>query len=232
MPHKHEFQPSTIEHYEICLECGTMHRIGGIDDSVYANQYWSQPHRSTLLEQVYNVSELKFDGRSKIDCVLYYDNGGVCALEIACAPGILLKRLSETYHITAGIEFDSQYADQYRAIAGENPTLLFGKFPSITKACPAMQFDFICGMDILEHVEDGCAFILEVQRLLKPTGTVVLMLPVKFDDGKFDDKNYHPEHLWIYSQSFLKEWLGEMFKTIIFDRWTVGHEIIVLRNPY
>lgn len=228
--HQHGFNAHpTVPNYEVCSECASMHRIADLAPaSVYSDSYWNRPGCSTLKEQVYNVSQFKNEaGESKIDSVLKYAKGGDRALEIACAPGALLNKLHETYKHVVGIEYDPRYRQEMLDITQGSAALVFGAFPEVTAKWPEKDWDFICGMDILEHVNDYEAFILECKRLLKADGTLVLMAPLLMEDGLIDEKNFCPEHIWLHSEKNLKEALGEHFKTVKFDRWIVGHDLIV-----
>jgi 2-polyprenyl-3-methyl-5-hydroxy-6-metoxy-1,4-benzoquinol methylase len=86
------------------------------------------------------------------------------------------------------------------------------------------KFDTIVAMDVLEHVPNPQRFIKKAISQLKDGGRIVLMLPAIYDDGEFDERQFHPEHLHLFSQEHLRKWLDP----IIFDRWIVGHEIVVL----
>lgn len=231
--HIHGFNPSSsYPDYEECEQCGSLHRIQDVAPfSIYEQGYWNRKGFSTIEEQVYNVSMHENEhGMTKIGSVLKYAEGGKQALELACAPGSLMVALRERYSHVTGIEIDPSYRDSIHKIINGAGALAFGKFPEVSRAWKEESFDFITGMDVLEHVEDGPAFLGEILRLLRPSGTVVLMAPFTTPDDILDPNQYVPEHVWIYSEKFLKEWFSEMFEEVITDKWISGHNIIVGRR--
>ena len=231
-PCKHYFKTSNIEHYQICTECGTMNAIVPISDEIYLNDFWNPANgHSSIDEQIFNVDEYQINGHTKNSKVLDHCQGGERVLEIGCAPGILLKRLTEYYNIVDGIEVDEKYYEKMRFYAGARPNLKFGFFPSVTKGLvPSDYYDTIISLDVLEHIEDGKAFIDECFRILKPGGHIILMLPINYYDGTLPDKNFlHTEHVWIYTLTGISGLLYK-FHDVIYDRWCEGHEIVIARK--
>lgn len=231
--HSHGFVPSTASaDYQVCEGCGSLHRFQNtVPDDVYASGYWDKPDHSTIREQVHNVAvHQNEEGLTKIQSVLQHSPGGTAALEIGCAPGSLLLALKEKYERVVGIDYDSSYRADILDISQGSAALTFGSFPEVSQKWSAESYDLICAMDVLEHIEDGEKFMAEVLRLLKPTGTVVLMGPFLFADGVSRESDQHPEHVWIYSQQFLRDWFSEGFNEVDFDRWQSGHEIVIGRG--
>ena len=179
-------------------------------------QYWESPDRSTLIEQRYNVHGYAPEGITKSESILQPVRGNTI-LEIGCAPASFLKLAKEKGFDAEGIEPDKQYIEEMQKYSGCK--IHEGYFPlKLNK-----KYDTIVAMDVFEHIEDGQNFIDECRKILNPNGVIIFMLPLVMNDKKFDDKNKHPEHVWLYSENHIKEWL----KPIVFDRWIVGHEIIV-----
>lgn len=244
--HAHCLHPSAHADYAECHFCGSLFRTDAFDhEAVYGGDYWNQPGRSTLAEQVFNVAEFtNAAGETKIESVMKHVDSGFRALEIGCAPGTMLNVLTDRFHEITGIEYDPSYQNTIRELAGPGPQLVFGSFPKLTAGSqiPGMEtnrelttgwlprsYDCIIGMDILEHADDGPAFMAEVHRLLKPGGTGIFMLPMLYDDGEPLPKGmYCAEHRAIYTQRFVKEWMGETFGSVEFTRWMPGHEIFIV----
>lgn len=227
--HIHAFNPSTdYPEYEVCDLCGTLHRIKDLAPStIYNDGYWDRQGFSNLREQVYNVSQFQSeDGRTKIEAVMKHAGKGTHALELACAPGSLLKVLRENYDHVVGVEVDRRYRAPMLDIAQGSAALVFGMFPEVSKYWPSESFDLITALDLFEHIEDGEAFMAEVLRLLKPDGRVILMSPFQTKEP-LDAGQFCPEHIFLYSESFIKEWFGEMFKSVVTDKWIHNHNIVV-----
>ena len=192
---------------------------------LYTEEYWSHENgHSTLEEQIYNVDAFKVNGCTKNEKVLQYTKCGDTVLEIACAPGILLKRLTSYFDQVIGVECDDGYAKDIASIAGDRVTLRFGLFPDMD--VPG-GLDCVIALDVFEHVPDGHKFLSVCKSLLRPGGQLIMMLPLVMDE-QFDDKMFHPvEHAWIYSKTELNQMLLDHgFTNMVFDRWTLGHELV------
>lgn len=235
MSHIHTFKNSEIKDYEVCTECGTYHSIAQVDPKIiYEEQeYWSYDNkRSKIEEQVLNHLCTDDCGISKVDRVLQFVPKGESVLEIACAPGALLKKLLDYgYTDIWGIEPSERYIT---FICNQAPTakILNGYFPNVTSEFGENYFDCIVALDIFEHVEDYEAFLLEVKRLLKEGATAVIMSPIILKDGLYRKIDFeHPdEHCWIYTENFLETYLKEKFSHVEFRRWICGHEIIIIKK--
>lgn len=229
-PHIHGFNrhPSFID-YEVCQICGSMHRINDVaPESIYESGYWSREGFSTIPEQVYNVAGFKNEkGETKIDVIMKHVSTGSHALELACAPGSLVKKLRENYEHVVGVEVDETYRSQILDVIQGSGALVFGKFPEISKHWPEKSYDLIVAMDLFEHIEDQEAFMNEVLRLLKDEGTVILMSPFISDVRELDKNQFIPEHVWLPSEGFMKEWFGLLFEEVTTDIWIKNHNVIV-----
>ena len=231
----HSFHPSDKQGYDLCSVCGTyFSHSHGEPLELYGNDYWSHDTgHSTIQEQVHNVTQ-PFGNASggKNDKVMQFvPPRGSAVLEIACAPGDLLRRLGELFDAVYGVEVDPRYEGELRDVCGPKPALLFGLFPAVTQHLPEAILDCLIGLDVFEHVPDGQAFISECLRLLKPGGTLILISPFTYSDKVFDENMFHPaEHVWIYSETWLEESFSEHFNDLCFDRWLPGHEVFVCKK--
>ena len=227
--HQHIYTPSEKKGYEVC-ECGTYHSIELLPpDTLYLNDYWNGVTRSTIKHQVHNLTETNSAGISKIDKVLSYmgDNGGL-VLEIACAPGIFMATADKKGFRVIGIEPDENNISEIIKVAGTSATIIQGYFPKALENKSIFPFDFIVGMDVVEHIEDYKTFIKAAYDNLKIGGKFIFMSPIIYLDNKYRDIDFIPnEHAHIFSQIYLQYYLLSMFTDVVFDRWIVGHEIVV-----
>jgi SAM-dependent methyltransferase len=66
---------------------------------------------------------------------------------------------------------------------------------------PDDAFDLVCGLDIIEHVDDDDGALSELSRVAKPDGTVLISTPLhpsrwtSFDDFVGHKRRYEPQHL-------------------------------------
>lgn len=178
--------------------------------------YWGVG-KSTFEEQKFNVNGmLGVNGLTKVQSVLQYAKGD-SILEIACSPAELLRIAPHKRKV--GIAPEIIYVEQMKRESGAE--IIGGYFEDYKSK---EKFDTIVAMDLLEHLEDGRAFIDKCFSHLKKDGVLILMLPLLNSDGQFDPKHIHAEHIWFYSEDYIKEWLQPR----IIDRWLLGHEILVL----
>lgn len=238
MKYKHFFIASELyKDYEICYECGTYHSIAQVDPKLlYEGDYWSHENgRSTLEEQVYNVTETESCGISKVDKVLQFvPKDANKVLEIGCAPGILLKKLSDLKYNAFGIEPNEKYIPFIESQCGRNATVMHGYFPNMVSPdwfLKSISFDCIIGMDILEHIDNYNVFVRAIYERLSEGGTAIFMVPVICEDGLYRERDMKAdEHCWIFTKKFLQPYLENIFSEVIFDRWVVGHDIIVCKK--
>jgi 2-polyprenyl-3-methyl-5-hydroxy-6-metoxy-1,4-benzoquinol methylase len=207
--------------YEV-LQNGTL-RLTNPNRLDYCNDpYWGVDGKSTLEDQRYNLEQhLNADGISKVDYALHRCVGN-SLLEIGCAPGSLLRVAKERWFNAIGIEPNEEYVDRIEKYSDCN--VICGEFPSTTNI--AMNFDSIVALDVLEHVKDPEAFVAAALKLLNPGGRLVLMVPALLEDGLSRGQDKHFEHLHLFSERHLREWL----KPIEISRWELGHETIVVEK--
>jgi 2-polyprenyl-3-methyl-5-hydroxy-6-metoxy-1,4-benzoquinol methylase len=200
------------------IEYGTLKRK---DPSpvAYDQPYWGVDGHSEIQDQCFNVHGYKNEaGITKTEAVLQYCKGSTL-LEIGCAPGAFLREARKRGFFGIGIEPCEEHIP---FIEEHSRCMIYHGFFEDFEI-PGL-FDTIVAMDVLEHVPDPQRFIEKAISQLKEGGRIVLMLPAIYDDGEFDERQFHPEHLHLFSQEHLRKWLDP----IIFDRWIVGHEIVVL----
>lgn len=233
MTHQHTFINSDKTGYEVCTGCGSYHSIAQVSPKVMYedNPYWGDgTGRSGLPDQCENLLSTDECGISKIDRVLQFVPHGTRVLEIACAPGILLKKLSEKYSEAYGIEPCGGYVD-FICFKAPKAKVIQGYFPEVTKSIPRWSFDCVVGMDVMEHCDDYIEYFIEAFRLLKEGGTMITMSPIILEDGFIKESDFRPmEHCWIFTKKFLEPFLKQYFREVKFTRWIVGHEIIICKK--
>lgn len=229
-PHQHIFTPSDKKDYEVCQECGSYHSIAQESpESIYGGDYWNPENgRSTLEEQIGNLIETETCGISKVDKILQFVPECKTVLEIACAPGVLLNKLSELGYEAWGVEPNEGYIG-FITDQAKKANVVLGYFPQCFKNSVSEIFDCIIGMDIFEHIDDYDTFIKSVRRLLTPGGTAIFMSPIILEDGLYRERDFKPdEHCWIFTKKFLDPYLKGLFSSVLWDRWQDGHELFIV----
>ena len=236
VPCAHEFASCDVPQYERCSLCGTYHSLAsGIPADIYERDYWTHENgRSTITEQAYNCDVHQEGGVSKnrfvLDLVDVEDGG---ALEIACAPGCLLRHLLEDgFGPVFGVDVDAAYKEDIHAAAGPDAHLFFGYFPAVTQMINPGSFSLVVGMDIFEHIHEPGAFLQECARLMCSGGQLVLMLPMVATGEEVTERFFCPlEHVFLHSELHVRQmldWAG--FECVTFSRWAAGHETVSARR--
>ena len=93
----------------------------------------------------------------------------LAVLDVACGAGFLANPLAGAGHRVTGIDLSQESLDVAHR---HDPTRSVAYLPMDARALafPDGQFDVVCMMDFLEHVEDRDQVIGEAARVLKPGG--------------------------------------------------------------
>lgn len=228
----HSLQPSDHQHYDVCSSCGSFkHADAPAPETIYVDGYWSSP-RSTIDDQVYNIDQHLEGGQTKVQSLVKHIQGSAVrcsALEIGCAPGVMLRKLHEHgYTDIHGIEAVAAWECDIHRIAGRETEarLHFGFFPALTESHPGRRFDLIVAMDVFEHSPEPERFLKECGRLLRCGGQLLLMAPLVTTAYPVPDRMFCPEHIWIHSIENMAAMLWAAgFHSVGFDSWCQGHEI-------
>lgn len=231
----HMLVPCSVPDYKLCSLCGTYASTAAVEpSSIYDRDYWTHENgRSTIAEQSFNVDQHRECGVTKNEYVMgLIEGAGGGALEIACAPGNLLRRLHDAgFGPVFGVDVDRAYKDYLQETAGADAHLMFGYFPEVTARINAASFSLIVALDLFEHVHDPALFLRECGRLLRQGGQLVLMLPMVSPCEEVSERFFCPaEHVWVHSVkhvTMMLECAG--FEGIEFGRWTSGHETVSAR---
>lgn len=94
-------------------------------------------------------------------------------LEIGCGPGGNLAMLSKFGELQA-----MEYDDSARALAQQLGVcaVASGGLPEPVPFTDG-QFDLICLLDVLEHIDDDAGALARIARLLKPSGQLLVTVP-------------------------------------------------------
>lgn len=98
--------------------------------------------------------------------------GGRRALDLGCGAGLNLDHLSR-YAQPVGTDF-SEEALRFCRRRGHQ---MLCKADAAALPFPDREFDIITALDVLEHLDDDLAALLELKRTLKPGGLLVVSVP-------------------------------------------------------
>jgi len=93
-------------------------------------------------------------------------------LDIGCGTGAMLQQLSR-YGTVDGVDTDPNAVRfcRERGVAGVR------RLTSQTLPWEPETFDLVTALDVIEHIDDDQAVLGEVQRVLRPGGTLLLTVP-------------------------------------------------------
>jgi SAM-dependent methyltransferase len=129
-------------------------------------------------------------------------------LDVGCAAGFFLAEAARHFDVR-GVEpstFAATFAREKLSLDVFNGTLH-------DAALPGASFDLITLWDVIEHVPDPAALLLEIRRLLAPGGRVVLTTgDIGSDYAKSRGAHWHlltpPWHLYFFSRATLATLVG------------------------
>lgn len=109
-------------------------------------------------------------------------------LDLGCAFGFATLRLARKGYETVGVDNSARYIWWARRRHPKGEYLL-----ASADALPLADasFDAVLLLDVLEHVPDEAGVIREIQRVLKPGGTLILSVPHRGLLGRLDSLNIY-----------------------------------------
>jgi cyclopropane fatty-acyl-phospholipid synthase-like methyltransferase len=200
-------------------------KVFGNPSNIYLEEYWNNPIRSTIDEQVANVIE-----KNKLVMSALTHINPKNLLEIGCAPGVLLGELSNNFNCI-GIEVDERNRETIQKYS-KNADLIFGLFPDVITKWGPRFFSNIIALDVFEHVEDGDAFLSECNRLMVVEAHLIIQTPIILEDGQMEMRMFNGfEHIWIYGIEDITNLLvNNGFEVLKVERFILGHEQITAKK--
>jgi 2-polyprenyl-3-methyl-5-hydroxy-6-metoxy-1,4-benzoquinol methylase len=138
------------------------------------------------------------------------NSGPGCVLDVGCGRGVLLEEFRRRGWEVQGTELSEQAASYARQTL--NIPVEIGSLETLH--FPANHFDAITLWHVLEHVANPRALLVEINRILKPDGVLLVAVPNfgSFEARVAKDKWFHldvPRHVTHFSQATLEDALNE-----------------------
>lgn len=198
-----------------CINCSLIYQNPQLEPDELAPHYpddylpFQEMERPDEQSRVEEMSQ-NYNMQRQINKVLHYHSTPGKLLDIGCATGTFLGYMQpygfECYGIEPG-ENAAEFGRQTYGVDILTGTLEDSNFPDD-------MFDMVTLWDVLEHVADPRETLLEVARILKPNGTLIVSLPnpTAFDAtlfGAYWVGWERPRHLTLYSPKLLQALLAE-----------------------
>ncbi len=192
--------------YAVCADCGCyVNRYPPLPEAlkeVYSlDRYWHLRQKMRGYPPIEARGE-QYLAEGRVDYWLTlvdrYGPSRGRAIEIGCAPGVLLVAMQRRGYECIGVEPDEQTAEWIRHNLGVE--VRKGMFPGVELP----PCDLFMAFDVAEHSPDPAAFWTEIRRALQPGGVAILQTPIERYDYEhpfkktpdwFDDV----EHLFLFT---------------------------------
>jgi SAM-dependent methyltransferase len=135
---------------------------------------------------------------------------GQRVLDVACGSGFGLAMLLEAGATPIGIDYD---AEPLAAIRVSLPSVGLVRGDGTRLPLGSGSIDQVVSFETIEHVPDAVAFVLEVRRVLKPGGRLVLSTPNRAF-GPPERHAANPFHVREFTAGELRGLLGESFASV------------------
>lgn len=115
--------------------------------------------------------------RTRIEASLYWSGTGTRILDIGCGSGELLYNLKDKYSELYGTELAFARAETARKFLAEVPAQIFQNNIEEGTSFDSDFFDTVICADVIEHVVNIWPGLMEMHRVLKIGGRLVLTTP-------------------------------------------------------
>ncbi len=230
--------------YVRCSECGLIYVSPRLTDKALQKEYEGNMAKSVSKNILYSFRDMaslkNLDGRLRrgeelMYLVERYKQGGKI-LDIGCNRGFILSNAASWGWETYGIEVVPWMT---KLIEKEFGTKIYnGKLREVSHEFPDNFLDAITMIDIIEHFQDPLKDLLEIHRILKDDGIIILnTVDVESAHAQIlGDKWGHAnprEHIYLFSRKTLRKILEKAgFQILSFNpsKGTVGEMEVHIRK--
>ncbi|MFB7336921.1 class I SAM-dependent methyltransferase [Streptomyces adustus] len=96
------------------------------------------------------------------------------ALDVGCGDGLLARKLAGRAKHVTGIDKSAEMIARARELAAGHLQLAFVEGDFLTAELPGAQYDFVCSVTTVHHMDFEAA-LLRMRELLRPGGTLVVV---------------------------------------------------------
>ncbi|OIP52117.1 MAG: methyltransferase [Flavobacteriaceae bacterium CG2_30_34_30] len=180
--------------------------------------------KKDLIDKVYHIVK-RVALKQKVSLIIKENNGVGKLLDIGSGTGEFLLTAKQKKWEVHGVEPN----EGARKLSEKKGITVLKELHQVTQN----NFDVITLWHVLEHVPNLETYILQISKLLKPTGTLIVALP---NFKSWDAKHYQkfwaaydvPRHLWHFSKTAIQTLFSEhpfhlvKIKPMLFDAFYVS----------
>lgn len=96
------------------------------------------------------------------------------ALDVGCGDGLLARKLTGRAKRVTGVDRSAEMIARARELAAGRPELTFVEGDFLTAALPDGEYDFVCAVSAIHHMDFDAA-LTRMRELLRPGGTLVVV---------------------------------------------------------
>ncbi|MEV4297568.1 class I SAM-dependent methyltransferase [Microbispora rosea] len=96
------------------------------------------------------------------------------ALDVGCGDGLLARKLTGRAKRVTGVDRSPEMIARARELSGGRPELTFVEGDFLTAALPSEEYDFVCSVSAIHHMDFDAA-LARMRALLRPGGTLVVV---------------------------------------------------------
>jgi 2-polyprenyl-3-methyl-5-hydroxy-6-metoxy-1,4-benzoquinol methylase len=135
---------------------------------------------------------------------------GKTVLDVACGSGYGSQILSQTAKRVIGVDICGETVKYCRS-RYKSENLAFLQMDCCHLAFPSSSFDTVVSFETLEHLENHDRFIIELKRILKDDGLLIISTPNKEYFSLYTKGKKNPYHFKEFTRKEFEEMIGDSF---------------------
>jgi 2-polyprenyl-3-methyl-5-hydroxy-6-metoxy-1,4-benzoquinol methylase len=221
-----EFKKHSIE-YVCCLNCETRYTtsIPAQLDDIYNDPGYRPYTLGDTDEEHYQYRRERF-GRERVGILETYcgDLTDKVILDVGCGNGYFLSVAMEKCRHCLGTEFSERLREFTQLKTG------LTVYNKRLEELPEHGFDVITLFDVIEHIPDPLPFMLAVDRILRPGGSILIFTP-NFDSfsirvmRELSSIAVPTEHVVLYTLPSLHFLAGKLGYAVVYEE-TQGLDVV------
>jgi SAM-dependent methyltransferase len=194
--------------YQRCRNCGLVYQNPRPVFKDLKKRYGAHYFQYEITNQDNFFNLMKLGLRDiGFDRLFQLERGRKRFLDIGCATGLLLNHMKEKGWDCHGVEICGESAEY--GIKNFRLDIFIGTLEEAS--FPNCYFDAIHFSHLIEHVPDPIGLLIEIKRVLKPEGYIVLTTPnvagLQARVAGTDWRSAIPDHVYLFSKKTMKRLL-------------------------